>query len=105
MEIDLAALGSRATGYTEAIVLAGLAVALGWLIHAVAHRVLVRLSRASAIAADEVLVRCLRHPARWALIAMAFALASRRCWAGLRFHWSARVRCCLKAAAWQAAIR
>ena len=78
MEIDLAALGSRATGYTEAIVLAGLAVALGWLIHAVAHHVLVRLSRASAIEADEVLVRCLRHPARWALIAMAFALASRR---------------------------
>jgi small-conductance mechanosensitive channel len=77
MQIDLAALGDTATGYTAAAVLAAMAIVLGWLAHLASHVLLVRLARASVIKADEVIVRCLRLPARWTLITLALVLATR----------------------------
>lgn len=61
----------------EALVVGGLAVLAALVVHRVACRFLTRLAAGSASQADDIVVRSIVAPARWALIALALVLAAR----------------------------
>lgn len=61
----------------EIVVVGGLAVIAALLVHRIACRFLVRLASGSASQADDIVVRSIVGPARWALIALALVLAAR----------------------------
>jgi small-conductance mechanosensitive channel len=62
--------------WTGAVVLAAIAVIAGWLLHFAVHGMLRRIAHRSEIVADNIMVRHLRHPARWTLVAFAIAMAA-----------------------------
>jgi small-conductance mechanosensitive channel len=62
--------------WTGAVALAALAVIAGWLLHLAVHGMLRRIAHRSEIEADDIIVRHLRHPARWTLVAFAVTMAA-----------------------------
>lgn len=76
MQIDLGAMQAPGTSYLATAAWAAAAIAIGWVLHALLHALVNRLIKGSIITADAVLVRKLRHPARWTLIAVALGLVA-----------------------------
>jgi len=56
---------------------AGIAVAIALVLHSILFRILRRVARASESAADNIVVRELVRPTRWAMVALALVLAAR----------------------------
>ncbi len=62
---------------TGALIAAAIGVIAALLIHALVFGILGRVSRASDSEADNLVVEALRHPSRWALVALGLVLAAR----------------------------
>ncbi|MEQ8410675.1 MAG: mechanosensitive ion channel family protein [Erythrobacter sp.] len=60
-----------------ACIAAGLAVGLALLVHRIVFRALRRVARSSESEADDIVVRELVRPTRWAIVALALVLAAR----------------------------